>query len=150
MVTYPGPIGEVISPQIFGLDNCGYMTNLCSLCGRCTEKCPVKIPLAELIRDLRSERVGQGKKKVAGYENTKRDEGEQKMMTEFSAVATNGFKWRLGFKLLHLASPFLKFIAQTKKVQKSMFGKWLDNHEMPKLNGNLHAKVKKLKGVIYE
>lgn len=150
LVTYPGPIGEVISPQIFGLDNCGYMTNLCSLCGRCTEKCPVKIPLAELIRNLRSERVGQGKKKVAGYENTKRDEGEQKMMTEFSAVATNGFKWRLGFKLLHLASPFLKFIAQTKKVQKSMFGKWLDNHEMPKLNGNLHAKVKKLKGVIYE
>lgn len=150
LVTYPGPIGEIISPQIFGLDNCGYMTNLCSLCGRCTEKCPVKIPLAELIRDLRSEKIGQGKKKVAGYWNTKRDSSEQKMMTEFSKVATSGIKWRIGFKVLHLISPFLKFFAQTQIAQKSMLGKWLQNHELPQLNGNLHAKIKRLKGVIYE
>lgn len=150
LVTYPGPIGEVISPQIFGLDNCGYMTNLCSLCGRCSEKCPVKIPLAELIRDLRSERVGQGEKKVVGYINTQRDECEQKMMTEFSKVATNGFKWRLSFKLLHIVSPLFKFFTQTQIVQKSLLGKWLQNHELPVLNGNLHAKVKRLQGVIYE
>ena len=62
--TYPGPIGEVISPQLFGMKNYGHMVNLCSLCGRCSEVCPVKIPLAELIRDLRSEKVGQGRKNL--------------------------------------------------------------------------------------
>ncbi|MDY3668046.1 MAG: LutB/LldF family L-lactate oxidation iron-sulfur protein, partial [Campylobacter sp.] len=32
--TYPGPIGEVISPQLFGMDKYGDITDLCSLCGR--------------------------------------------------------------------------------------------------------------------
>lgn len=150
LVTYPGPIGEVISPQIFGLNNCGYMTNLCSLCGRCSEKCPVKIPLAELIRDLRSERVGQGRMKIAGYHETQRDIKEQKMMQQFSKAATNGFKWRMAFKMMHIFSPLLRYVAPFSFVQKSMLGKWLQNHELPTLNGNLHAKVKKMKGVIYE
>ena len=150
LATYPGPIGEVISPQIFGLDNCGYMTNLCSLCGRCSEKCPVKIPLAELIRDLRSERIGQGMKQIKGYNNVQYDKEEQKMMKEFSKVATNGWKWRIAFKLLHIITPFLPFIIHIKIIKKSLFGKWLLNHELPVLNGNLHTKVKKIKGIIYE
>lgn len=150
LVTYPGPIGEVISPQIFGLDNCSYMTNLCSLCGRCSEKCPVKIPLAELIRDLRSEKIGQGRGKIAGYINTRRDIKEQKMMTDFSKIATNGIKWRIGFKLLHIMSPFIKFFAQTLVAKRGILGKWLYNHALPELSGDLHAKVKRLKGVIYE
>ncbi len=150
LVTYPGPIGEVISPQIFGLNNCGYMVNLCSLCGRCSEKCPVKIPLADLIRDLRSERVGQGVKMVAGYNQTTRDYKEQKMMVKFSEIATNGFKWRMIFKVLYIFSPLLQYIAPFSFIQKSLLGKWLQNHELPVLNGNLHSKIKNLKGVIYE
>ncbi|WP_251825792.1 LutB/LldF family L-lactate oxidation iron-sulfur protein, partial [Campylobacter jejuni] len=51
--TYPGPIGEVISPNIFGIDHTGDILNFCSLCGRCSEVCPVQIPLADLIRKLR-------------------------------------------------------------------------------------------------
>ena len=150
LVTYPGPIGEVISPQIFGLDNCGYMTNLCSLCGRCSEKCPVKIPLAEIIRDLRSERVGQGIKKIKGYENVERDEVEQKMMRDFSDVATKGWKWRFTLKMLHFLTPMLAFILQRKFMKNNLAAKWLINHDMPILSGNLHSKVKKLKGVVYE
>ncbi len=126
------------------------MTNLCSLCGRCSEKCPVKIPLAELIRDLRSERVGQGRMKIVGYHETQRDVKEQKMMQQFSKAATNGFKWRMAFKMIHIFSPLLRYVTPFSFVQKSMLGKWLQNHELPTLNGNLHAKVKKMKGVIYE
>ena len=60
---YPGPIGEVISPQIFGMEKNADILNFCSLCGRCSEVCPVKIPLTETIRKLRSNKVGEGKKK---------------------------------------------------------------------------------------
>lgn len=49
--TYPGPIGEVISPNIFGIDHTGDILNFCSLCGRCSEVCPVQIPLADLIEN---------------------------------------------------------------------------------------------------
>ncbi|WP_431686728.1 LutB/LldF family L-lactate oxidation iron-sulfur protein [Hahella sp. NBU794] len=53
--TYPGPIGQVVSPQIWGLHTAGAITKACSLNGACGEACPVKIPLADLIRRLRYE-----------------------------------------------------------------------------------------------
>ncbi|ARU55683.1 iron-sulfur cluster binding protein [Oleiphilus messinensis] len=54
---YPGPIGQVVMPQINGLDQQGEMTEGCSLNGACGEVCPVEIPLPDLIRKLREERV---------------------------------------------------------------------------------------------
>lgn len=55
--TYPGPIGQVVMPQIDGLDAKGDLLDACSLNGACGEACPVKIPLPDLIRDLRGKRL---------------------------------------------------------------------------------------------
>lgn len=154
LTTYPGPIGEVISPQIFGLDTCSDITSLCSLCGRCAEKCPVKIPLDELIRDLRSEKVGQGRMQISGYENTKRDKQEKFAMQQFASIATSGFKWRTLTKGIHYSTPIINFSTKSsvlkKVIDKTPLGSWLANHDMPELSGDLHAKVKQLTGVIYE
>lgn len=54
---YPGPIGQVVMPQIAGLDKAGKLTQACSLNGACGEACPVRIPLPDLIRRLRHEGV---------------------------------------------------------------------------------------------
>lgn len=54
---YPGPIGQVVMPQLFGLDRAGKLTQACSLNGACGEACPVRIPLPDLIRRLRHEGV---------------------------------------------------------------------------------------------
>ncbi|PAF46572.1 iron-sulfur cluster-binding protein [Helicobacter sp. 12S02232-10] len=144
--TYPGPIGEVISPQLFGLDNCGYMVNLCSLCGRCSEVCPVKIPLAELIRDLRSEKVGEGRGDVRGYKKVHRNKSEKIAMEVFASLATSGLKWRMLLHLVGLFSPLGKKMAPILPGLKN----WVFCREFPKINASLHAKVKNLKGVIYE
>lgn len=53
---YPGPIGQVVMPQIDGLDKQGEMTEGCSLNGACGEVCPVEIPLPNLIRKLREQK----------------------------------------------------------------------------------------------
>jgi L-lactate dehydrogenase complex protein LldF len=55
--TYPGPIGEILNPQMQGIDKAGDVLHASSLCGRCSEVCPVKIPLAELIVRLRRESI---------------------------------------------------------------------------------------------
>ncbi len=58
--TYPGPIGQVVTPQLDsagGLGANGDMINACSLNGACGEACPVRIPLPTLIRKLRAESV---------------------------------------------------------------------------------------------
>lgn len=54
--TYPGPIGQVVMPQIEGMEKHGPLLDACSLNGACGEACPVKIELPGLIRRLRQRR----------------------------------------------------------------------------------------------
>ncbi len=46
---YPGPIGSVVSPGLFGCENFGQLAQASSLCGACKEACPVDIDLPELV-----------------------------------------------------------------------------------------------------
>ncbi|MCP5162728.1 MAG: iron-sulfur cluster-binding protein [Hahellaceae bacterium] len=55
--TYPGPIGQVLMPRLNGLDKDGNLADACSLNGACGEACPVKIPLPDLIRRVRTDRL---------------------------------------------------------------------------------------------
>lgn len=144
--TYPGPIGEVISPQLFGLNKHSPMLDLCSLCGRCSEVCPVKIPLAELIRDLRSERVGQGHKTVYGNDGSTINAKEAKMMQKFSEVATSPNKWRLALSVAGTFGNLGRFVAPILPGLKT----WTKYRAYPTINGGFHKKVSKLEGVIYE
>jgi L-lactate dehydrogenase complex protein LldF len=43
--TYQGPIGSVITPHLRGLQSWQHLSQASSLCGACTETCPVKIDL---------------------------------------------------------------------------------------------------------
>ncbi len=51
---YPGPIGIVVSNGLFGSEAFGNLAQLCTLCGACTEACPVSIPLDDLIVQVRA------------------------------------------------------------------------------------------------
>jgi L-lactate dehydrogenase complex protein LldF len=50
---YPGPMGDVLSPILGGYQQFRDLPYACSLCAACTETCPVKIPLHDLIRKHR-------------------------------------------------------------------------------------------------
>jgi L-lactate dehydrogenase complex protein LldF len=64
--TYPGPIGEILNPQMHGIDKAGDVLHASSLCGRCAEVCPVKIPLVDLIVRLRRESIRPSGDSVKG------------------------------------------------------------------------------------
>ncbi len=53
--TYPGPIGEILSPHLLGLDKTRDLPTACSMCGTCVEVCPVRIPITEQMMRLRQE-----------------------------------------------------------------------------------------------
>ena len=55
---YPGPIGSVISPALFGADH-SVLAYACSLCGACAEVCPVEVPLPDLLVRVRAGRLPQ-------------------------------------------------------------------------------------------
>lgn len=59
-VTYSGPIGSVITPNLRGMEEFKHLSYASSLCGSCTEVCSVKINLHELLLDNRHESVKGG------------------------------------------------------------------------------------------
>ncbi len=63
--TYSGPIGKVITPYLSGMKDYKHLSNASSLCGNCTEVCPVRINLHELLLDNRHEAVKEGNSSLA-------------------------------------------------------------------------------------
>ena len=53
--TYPGPIGAIISPHMLGLDATHPLAFASTLCGACSEVCPVRIPIPDILVRLRNE-----------------------------------------------------------------------------------------------
>jgi L-lactate dehydrogenase complex protein LldF len=51
---YPGPIGSVVSPALFGQSGFGHLARASSLCGACREACPVDIDLPSLLLRVRA------------------------------------------------------------------------------------------------
>jgi L-lactate dehydrogenase complex protein LldF len=57
---YSGPIGSVIMPHLGGFKNYHHLSFASTLCGRCTEECPVQIPIHELLLYNRRDAVKKG------------------------------------------------------------------------------------------
>ncbi len=51
---YPGPIGAILSPALFGVEEFGQLARASSLCGACKEYCPVGIDLPALLLRIRA------------------------------------------------------------------------------------------------
>ena len=51
---YPGPMGSVVSPALFGQLEYGHLARASSLCGACREACPVDIDLPKLLLRVRT------------------------------------------------------------------------------------------------
>ncbi len=100
--TYSGPIGAVITPHLQGMAEFKHLSYASSLCGNCTEVCPVKINIHEMLLENRAIATDQG---------------------------LNGFKenttWRLwetamlNRTLLNIASPSLKNKVVNKLFKES-------------------------------
>ena len=52
--TYSGPIGAVITPHLKGMNEYKHLSYASSLCGNCTEVCPVKINIHEMLLENRA------------------------------------------------------------------------------------------------
>ena len=58
--TYSGPIGSIITPHMAGMKDFKHLSYASSLCGKCTEVCPVKIDIHKMLLLNRRDSVEQG------------------------------------------------------------------------------------------
>lgn len=52
---YPGPVGSVVTPGLYGVDPFKELPHASTLCGACQEVCPVRIDIPRLLLELRQE-----------------------------------------------------------------------------------------------
>ena len=57
---YSGPIGAVITPLLYGLENYPALPHASTLCGECKVVCPVRIDLPRMLLELRAEEAELG------------------------------------------------------------------------------------------
>ncbi|WP_416825526.1 LutB/LldF family L-lactate oxidation iron-sulfur protein [Ectobacillus polymachus] len=95
---YSGPIGAVLTPLLEGYDEYKELPYASSLCGACTDACPVKIPLHELLLKHRQVIVEQeGRAPIA----------EKLAMKMFEMGASSSLLYKIGSKVAPAAmSPF--------------------------------------------
>ncbi len=92
---YSGPMGAVLLPLLVGLEQAPALPHASSLCGACTDACPVKIPLHELLLDLRRDLVAE---RVAPWL-------ERAVFTLWSLAWAGPLGYRLTTSLARLAQP---------------------------------------------
>ncbi|MFC3196607.1 LutB/LldF family L-lactate oxidation iron-sulfur protein [Parapedobacter deserti] len=67
--TYSGPIGSLITPHLQGMEAFKHLSYASSLCGKCSEVCPVKIDIHKMLllnrRDAVTNNMVSKKEKVA-------------------------------------------------------------------------------------
>ncbi len=90
---YPGPIGIVVTPALDGLGPWNELPQASSLCGACTEACPVRIDIPRMLLKLRAESVD------AGYA----PDWLQLGIHGFTWAATRPGLFRLGSRLASIA-----------------------------------------------
>ncbi|MBB5173190.1 LutB/LldF family L-lactate oxidation iron-sulfur protein [Texcoconibacillus texcoconensis] len=100
---YPGPIGAVLTPLLEGYDDHKELPYASSLCAACTDACPVKIPLHELLIEHR---------RVITEEEGKTSFTEKAAMKGFEIGASNPTLYKMGSKL---APSVISPIAKAKK-----------------------------------
>lgn len=88
-VTYQGPIGSVISPNLLGLQEFGHLSFASSLCGKCAEVCPVRINIHHHLLENRRNLV-----KVSPPSKLERHAFRQYSRTMVSAAR---YRWAVRF-----------------------------------------------------
>ncbi|KHJ39169.1 lactate utilization protein B [Pedobacter glucosidilyticus] len=69
--TYSGPIGSIITPHLRGMQNFKHLSYASSLCGKCSEVCPVKIDIHSMLllnrRDAVNQKLATSSEKLGWY-----------------------------------------------------------------------------------
>ncbi|MDQ3625472.1 MAG: LUD domain-containing protein, partial [Verrucomicrobiota bacterium] len=116
--TYQGPIGSVITPHFRGLQDWKHLSGASSLCGACTEACPVKI---DIHHHLLQNRRNAAREKPVWWEKA--------MWAGFAWMMKRPWAYRLATKLAPFAQRVHPLVERTALDPMRA---WTQTREFPK------------------
>jgi L-lactate dehydrogenase complex protein LldF len=117
--TYSGPIGSVITPHLRGLQDWKHLSGASSLCGACTETCPVKIDLHHHLLQNRRNAVKE-----------KSSFGEKVAFNLFAFGAKRPALWKLGMRMARVFQPLQTLVNRTPLDPVKP---WTNSRDLPPL-----------------
>jgi L-lactate dehydrogenase complex protein LldF len=124
--TYSGPIGSLITPHLQGMKEFKHLSYASSLCGKCSEVCPVKIDIHKMLLFNRRDAADQ-------HENTKVEDIGWKMwntgMSKRSRMDMVGGKIKNFLLKFFFKKMWGKYRAMPEIADKSFAQQWLDQQK---------------------
>jgi len=124
--TYSGPIGSIITPHMRGMEEFKHLSYASSLCGACTEVCPVKIDIHKMLLLNRRDAVKDGlvsKAEQWGWAAWKKAMTSRKI-TDFFSGKTKNFLLNIIFK-----KSWGKYRDMPQAAEKSFAQRWAEERK---------------------
>ena len=121
---YSGPMGAALIPGLIGTDKSRHLPNASTLCGKCEEVCPVRIPLPSILRSWRKREFEEQKNHTIGTN----------LLKGWFIIAMRPLLYRFVFSLL---IAILAFLGKKKGFFRKMpfLGGWTQNRDLPAPEG---------------
>ena len=126
---YSGPIGSIITPHLRGMNDFKHLSYASSLCGKCTEVCPVKIDIHKMLLLNRRDAVDDNfvtRKEKWGWKMWKKAMMSRKLEDFFSGKTKNFFMKKL-FK-----NSWGHFRSMPNVAEKSFAEQWKEKKQSEK------------------
>lgn len=123
--TYSGPIGSIITPSLRGMKEFKHLSYASSLCGKCSEVCPVKIDIHKMLLLNRREAVNEGLTPASEKWGWK---GWKKAMMKRKTMDMLGGGWKNRFLKTFFKKAWGKH-RELPEVEKESFSKMWDKRE---------------------
>lgn len=120
---YPGPIGSILTPQMIGLKKAAKLPFASSLCGACSEACPVKIDIPHQLIHLRY--------RAANEPSSMRSLYERITWVMFAWFMAGPLRYRLAMLGVRIGVRLAKFLPW----HPDKLGAWTRGREIPKVPG---------------
>ena len=121
---YSGPMGAVLIPNLIGLDEAGHLPNASTLCGKCEDVCPMRIPLPRMLRAWRKQQFEAKKTSAVG----------RKALRFWAFLAARPWLYRLG------VAPVISVLAALGRKRgrfrhMPLAGGWTGSRDLPAPEG---------------
>lgn len=124
--TYSGPIGSIITPHMAGMADFKHLSYASSLCGKCSEVCPVKIDIHKMLllnrRDAVQEGINPSSESVA-WKGWKKGMMKRKWMDMLSG------KWKNLILKTFFKNSWGKHRELPDVAPKSFSSQWKENNQ---------------------
>lgn len=120
---YPGPIGSILTPHLLGLKKAAKLPFASSLCGACSEACPVKIDIPHQLVHLRYRAANEPSSMNSLYERL--------TWLTFAWFMAGPIRYKLAMLGVRIGVRMAKFLPW----HPDKLGAWTRGRELPQVPG---------------